>query len=103
MCDRVERRRRAVSVVVLQAVLAIAGASGATAAAADRFDDLRQQIRTVLVEESIPSMAVAVAKDGEILWQEGFGWADRERRIAATEHTMYSLASISVLDRKSVV
>ncbi|HEY5757490.1 MAG TPA: serine hydrolase domain-containing protein [Steroidobacter sp.] len=83
------------SVVVLHAWLAIAGASVTTAAAADRFDDLRQQIRTALVEESIPSMAVAVAKDGKILWQEGFGWADRERRIAATEHTMYSLASIS--------
>jgi CubicO group peptidase (beta-lactamase class C family) len=28
-------------------------------------------------------------------WEEGFGWADRERMIAATPHTMYSLASIS--------
>jgi CubicO group peptidase (beta-lactamase class C family) len=38
---------------------------------------------------------VAVARDGKIIWEEGFGWADRERRIAATEHTLYSLASIS--------
>ena len=40
-------------------------------------------------------MSVAVAKDGEIIWEEAFGWADREKRIPATEHTMYSLASIS--------
>lgn len=46
-------------------------------------------------ERGLPSVAVAVAKDGEILWEEGFGWADRERRIAASPHTLYSLASIS--------
>lgn len=63
--------------------------------AADRFEDVRQFIRTSLVEKSVPSIAVAVAQDGRILWEEGFGWADREKRIAADENTMYSMASIS--------
>ena len=36
-----------------------------------------------------------LAREGRIVWEEGFGWADRERRIPATEHTMFSLASIS--------
>src|SRR5437762_2824051 len=27
--------------------------------------------------------------------EQGFGWADRARRIPADEHTLYSLASIS--------
>ena len=40
-------------------------------------------------------MAVAVARDGEILWEEGFGLADREGNGPATEHTPYPLASIS--------
>ncbi len=65
------------------------------ASAADRFDDIRAAIRSGLVEQSVPSLAVAVAQDGRIVWEEGFGWADREKRIAATEHTLYSLASIS--------
>ncbi len=43
----------------------------------------------------MPSIAVAVARDGEIVWEEGFGYADRGRRRKADEHTMYSLASIS--------
>ncbi len=43
----------------------------------------------------MPSVAVAVARDGRIVWEQGFGWANREKRILATEHTMYSLASIS--------
>lgn len=61
----------------------------------DKFEEIRQTIRAGLVKENIPSMAVAVAHRGEILWEEGFGWADRERRIPATEHTLYGIASIS--------
>jgi CubicO group peptidase (beta-lactamase class C family) len=61
----------------------------------DLFAPVRELIRTRLVEQVIPSLTVAVARDGEILWEEAFGWADRENRIPATEHTMYSLASIS--------
>jgi CubicO group peptidase (beta-lactamase class C family) len=61
----------------------------------DVFDDIQELIREQLVEKVVPSLAVAVAKDGVIVWEEGFGWADRENRVLANEHTMYSLASIS--------
>ena len=49
----------------------------------------------MMLESAIPSLAVAVARDDEILWEEAFGWADREKSIPADEHTSYSLASIS--------
>jgi CubicO group peptidase (beta-lactamase class C family) len=62
---------------------------------ADPFDPVREFIRKGLVETGMPSISVAVAKNGEIVWEEGFGWADREKRIRASGHTMYSLASIS--------
>jgi CubicO group peptidase (beta-lactamase class C family) len=61
----------------------------------DQFKFVRDLIRAKLVELSTPSLAVAVAQNGNILWEEGFGWADRENRVPASEHTMYSLASIS--------
>jgi CubicO group peptidase (beta-lactamase class C family) len=60
-----------------------------------RLWKIRASIRKQVVEQSVPSLAVAVAKDGKIVWEEGFGWADRENRIPATEHAIYSLASIS--------
>ena len=63
--------------------------------ASDQFDSVRSLIKKRIVDEQIPSVAIAVARDGKILWEEGFGWADRENRIPATEHTMYSLASVS--------
>jgi len=60
-----------------------------------QFERISADIERKLVEQDLPSLAVAVAKDGRIIWEAGFGWADREKRIPATEHTMYSLASIS--------
>src|SRR5262245_27413117 len=68
-----------------------------------KVDDKRQpdwsQVRKIIqqrmVAESIPSISIAVVRNGKILWEEGFGWADRENRIPANEHTMYYTASIT--------
>ena len=65
------------------------------AAAQTQFENARAEIRKRLVERQVPSIAAAVAHDGKILWEAGFGWADRENRIPATQHTPYSLASTS--------
>ena len=59
------------------------------------FDGIAESIQSRLIEWGIPSLAIAVAQHGKIVWEEAFGWADRENRVPATEHTMYSLASIS--------
>ena len=61
----------------------------------DRFNNVRDLIRAKLVELGTASLAVAVAQNEKTLWEEGFGWANREERILADTHTMYSLASIS--------
>ncbi len=65
------------------------------ALADQRFEELSHTIRQLVDEHQLPSVAVAVARDQRIIWEEGFGWANRELRIAATPHTPYSLASIS--------
>ncbi len=61
----------------------------------DRWQPIRDSIERQLVRVSGAAMAVAVAKDGKIIWEQGFGWANREKMIPATQHTMFSLASIS--------
>ncbi|MDP7205830.1 MAG: serine hydrolase domain-containing protein, partial [Pirellulaceae bacterium] len=66
-----------------------------TSAADDPLDDVRTMIREAVKNENLPSLTVAVVQDGKIRWQEGFGLADREKKIEATPDTMYSLASIS--------
>lgn len=60
-----------------------------------RFAGARAVIEKMLQAKQLPSVAVAVIKDGKIIWEEGFGLADVERKIAATAHTPYSLASVT--------
>jgi CubicO group peptidase (beta-lactamase class C family) len=60
-----------------------------------RFDPVRDTIRALMAAQNIPSVSVAIARGDRILWEESFGWADKERQIRATPRTMYSLASIS--------
>lgn len=42
-----------------------------------------------------PSISVAVVKGGKIIWEESFGYADRENKRKATPNTPYYTASIS--------
>jgi CubicO group peptidase (beta-lactamase class C family) len=59
------------------------------------LDSLRAHIRRVMDSTRTPSISVAVARNGRIIWEEGFGLADVEHRTPATPTTLYSMASIS--------
>lgn len=61
----------------------------------NRLAGVRRQIQEAVEKGAAPSIAVAVAVEGKIIWEEGFGWADRERRIPATPHTRYPIASVT--------
>ena len=59
------------------------------------FAAVRAYINKTIAEKLLPSVSIAVAKDGKIIWEEAFGWADREKMIPATPATMYALASLT--------
>lgn len=60
-----------------------------------RFAGIRKTIVEKIDKGEIPSMSVAVAENGKIIWMESFGWSDKENRIKATPDTLYSIASLS--------
>jgi len=63
--------------------------------AVDRFASLEaelEQIRDIL---QIPGMSAAVVKDQELVWAEGFGFADLANEVPATADTPYHLASVT--------
>src|SRR5438552_11436079 len=62
---------------------------------ADQFEPIREQIRQKMARQIVPSISVAVARGNTILWEESFGWADRENHIKATPDTMYTLGSLA--------
>ena len=41
----------------------------------------RTLTRTAVTEQNLPGLSVAVGVAGEIVWAEGFGWADIEDRV----------------------
>ena len=59
------------------------------------FAQFAQELEDLRDEQSIPGMSAAIAREGEILWSRGFGWADRENKIPATEESIYHLASLT--------
>jgi CubicO group peptidase (beta-lactamase class C family) len=52
------------------------------------LDSLRQELK-------IPAYSAAIVKDQKVIWAKGFGYADVENKIPATEHTAYHLASLT--------
>jgi serine beta-lactamase-like protein LACTB len=57
----------------------------------------RAQIQAMMAEQHIPGLAVAAAIDGQLVWSEGLGYADRERQIPACPQTQFRTASVSKL------
>ncbi|HYC98463.1 serine hydrolase [Brevundimonas sp.] len=72
-----------------------AGSAESSPRSQARFEAVRRVIQQTLQEANVPSIAVAVVQDGQIVWEEAFGYSDRERQIPATAHTPYSLASMT--------
>ncbi len=48
---------------------------------ADAVEQGRQIVRTGLIEQNLPGLSVAVGVGSDIVWAEGFGWADLENRV----------------------
>ena len=62
---------------------------------AGAIEDARRLARALLVAENLPSVSVAVAKGGDIVWAEAFGFANVERRVPATPRTRFRTGSVS--------
>jgi CubicO group peptidase (beta-lactamase class C family) len=59
------------------------------------LDSVRARVRRLMDSAKVPSLSIAVGRNGRIIWEEAFGYADLERQVRATPTTLYSLASIS--------
>ncbi len=54
---------------------------------------IEQQIK----QKQIPAISIAVVDDQQIVWAEGFGFADQKAKIPATAETVYRIGSVSKL------
>lgn len=52
-------------------------------------------VRRALGEQNLPGLSVAVGTGGEIVWAEGFGYADLEKKTAVTPDTPFRIGNVS--------
>ncbi len=61
----------------------------------DAVERVKPLVRAHLSERNLPGLSVAVGVGGEIVWAEGFGWADLEKQVPVTPDTVFRIGSAS--------
>jgi CubicO group peptidase (beta-lactamase class C family) len=83
--------------LLLLALLLAVGSAAAPAAAgtASIADKYRALIPQLMAEQHIPGLALAVVDETGVIWAEGFGYTDTDRRVPITPDTAFSIQSTS--------
>ena len=55
----------------------------------------RQIVRARLIEQNLPGLSVAVGVAGDIVWAEGFGWADLDKRVPVAPDMTFRIGTAS--------
>lgn len=63
--------------------------------ALDGLESFDIAISTFLEKWNVPGASLAVAKDGKLLLAKGYGLADKENNLPATEQTLFRMGSIN--------
>jgi serine beta-lactamase-like protein LACTB len=63
----------------------------------DTVDRARRIIRAGLSEQNLPGLSVAVGSDGEIVWAEGFGFADLKNSVPVTPDHRFRVGTASTV------
>jgi len=61
----------------------------------DAVEQGRQIARAGLAEQNLPGLSVAVGAGGELVWAEGFGWADLENLVPVAPHMRFRIGTAS--------
>jgi CubicO group peptidase (beta-lactamase class C family) len=60
-------------------------------------------IKQEMSNQDVEGLSIAVVDDQQIVWSQGFGYADQANKIAATPETVYRVGSISKLFTDTLV
>lgn len=60
-------------------------------------------IEDQMADQGVEGLSIAVVDDQQVVWSQGFGYADKANKIAATPETVYRVGSISKLFTDTLV
>lgn len=78
-------------------LVAPAGAAAVAELDAAARDAIRALVRKEMKSADTAGLSLALVDDQKVVWAEGFGWADRKRRLPARADTLYSVGGLSQL------
>ena len=61
------------------------------------IEQARQTVRAALAEQNLPGLSVAVGTGSEIVWAEGFGWANLENKVPVSPETRFRIGTVSTV------
>ena len=79
----------------LQSVRSVSGSAPASRWTS-AVQEAQELVRGSLVEQNLPGLSVAVGVDGDVVWAEGFGWADLEERVPVTPELRFRIGGVSI-------
>ena len=60
-------------------------------------EQARRIVRASVAEQNLPGLSVAVGVGGDIVWAEGFGWADIEKQVPVAPETRFRIGTASTV------
>lgn len=60
-------------------------------------EQARQIVRASVAEQNLPGLSVAVGAGNEIVWAEGFGWANLEKKVPVSPETRFRIGTASTV------
>src|SRR5262245_7172922 len=61
----------------------------------DAVEEARQIVRAALAERNLPGLSVAVGAGGDVVWAEGFGFADLDKRTPVAPDMRFRIGTAS--------
>jgi serine beta-lactamase-like protein LACTB len=89
------RRRRIVLSAVLLFSIVPAILPPVLAQTGAVLDSVRAFVQAEVARQSLPGLSIAVVVDDQLVWSQGFGFADLESGDRATGSTLYRIGSVS--------
>jgi serine beta-lactamase-like protein LACTB len=63
--------------------------------APDKLTHIESAVSNFMAATHVPGVSVSIVENGHYEWAQGFGMADLENNVPASEHTLFRLGSIS--------
>ncbi|NHJ47502.1 MAG: beta-lactamase family protein [Asgard group archaeon] len=65
-----------------------------TVVTSEIIEELRKEIKNILINDNIPGLAISIVDNKETLWLECFGYSDPKSKTKVTPDTIFSIQSI---------